>query len=981
MQNTTTKMIIPDTDSEESDDSEDEEEEEYQEEEDESEVDECYMIVTKPAQDSDEEMDEDPDSFSAKFKEMIKYDKILTIVTKKKYQEKEEPKSKEEEDEEEDEDDQDDYMEVQGEDDQNNDSDDDGPSPSQRSDENQDQDQDQAGQAEDQDKRSSPASQDSSNPSDLEDDEQPEEKDIIVVLLVKKTDEEQESQKQEKQEKPSTNQKMSRPFPDTREFVVFGDHPDETACELSKKSFKSSICKILPDTAEFPEDIFNIEGCIWCGSKGHDVYNCLGYATWLGDMWLGTVEERRVTYPQRQEHIKRMLKAAKVENHNPEKPWELYTGLDDGEYLSERGVKILIKNSRIVNLIPRHLQTTTTIYSDLPTAQEMGRMMHLSTNIQPAAQTTVMEELCNQAVAVKEDMIELEVELKRCFSRQMMDLKAELRKELCAITTMVEEKVSSLPHQLVSFREYLSKSLANLHQRSLQSDITLVEAYRSLSEAKNADSCLTWRSTLCQNDPSYHMRSRWRQLSDRLNFITEYTLRNNLVVPTTGRKYAEELKEISTLIGEVMYQMFYRAGILEKDDLVDIEDFWSFQETVCRTLAMQAISPNQVCNFIQQILYYDQCEKKKFTTYMDCQRQVEASIGILLQTTLKVWDKPGNCKCNFEDKLNCRHSYKYAILKQHFPSFGLTKTDDLIQLLDSINNQTCDCCNHAALPMHGPSKYIKASIPAYHTLQELHLKTVPELKQHQPNLHDLYVRGVMSWIYSRLFQYLTPYSDQCMNREPGPVRCSVQEFYPAENQFLENRLSILHSDDPLQTIWEKVLQLGDLKKTHCQCQVHREDRETNLLYQLKLHNTCGNRDLVSKILRSKPLGFSALISSCKQIIGTANQCQLLQYEVKPTTAGTFEATEVNSKQQPHNQMKADYSDISGDFLIHVCKDHKEEHSIGTLLDQFKGEPEVEIAADGIEDFLDSGMESEASSSTSSSGIPDLVDSFHSCHIF
>ena len=573
-ENRTTKMVIPDSDSEESDDSDDEVEDEADEDE-ESEVDECYMIVTGPTEDSDEDMDEDPNSFSAKFKQMIKYDKILTIVTKQKYQERERPK--EEEDDEEDDDEQDDYMDVQDEDDQNED--DDSHGEGQRNGGNQegqedDQDKDQAGQAEDQDE--------SQTDEDLEEDEQPEEADIVMVLLVKKTD--------EKQEQPQDNQKNSRPFPDTREFKVFGDHPDETACELSKDSFKSSICKILPDTAEFPEDIFNVEGCIWCGSKGHDVYNCLGYATWLGDMWLGTIEERRVTYPQRQEHIKCMLKAAKGENHSPERPWELYTGLDDGEYLSEKGVKILIKNMRIVNLVPRHLQTTTTIYADLPTAQEMGRMLHLSTNIQPAAQTTVMEELCNQAVAVKEDMLELEVELKRSLSLQMMDLKTEIRKELCAISTMVEEKISSLPHQLVSFREYLSKSLANLHQRSLQSDITLVESFRNLSEAKNADSCMTWRSIICQNDPSYYLRSRWRQLSDRLNYITEYTLRNNLVVPTTGRKHAEELKVVSALIGEVMYQMFYRAGILEKEDLVDMEDFWSFQETVCRTLEMQAIS-------------------------------------------------------------------------------------------------------------------------------------------------------------------------------------------------------------------------------------------------------------------------------------------------------------------------------------------------------------------------------------------------------
>ena len=348
--------------------------------------------------------------------------------------------------------------------------------------------------------------------------------------------------------------------------------------------------------------------------------------------------------------------------------------------------------------------------------QQMGRMLQLSTSTQPTAQITVMDELCNQAVSIKEDMLELEVELKRSLGLQISDLKKEVKKELCAISTMMQDKISSLPQQLVSFREYLSKSLANLHQRSLQSDITLVETYRSLSEAKSADSCMTWRSTICQNDPSYHLRGRWRQLSDRLNYITEFTIRNNLVVPTTGKKYAEELREISTLIGEVMYKMFYQAGILEKEDLLDMEDFMSFQETVCRTLEMQAISPNQVCNFIQQILYYDQCEKKKFTAYMDMRRQIEVFIGILIQTTLKIWDRPGNCKCDFADKLNCRHSHRYTILRQHFPDFGLTKLEDLVDVLDSISNQTCDCSNHAALPMHGPSKYIKAPIPTYSQL-------------------------------------------------------------------------------------------------------------------------------------------------------------------------------------------------------------------------------------------------------------------------
>ena len=118
-------------------------------------------------------------------------------------------------------------------------------------------------------------------------------------------------------------------------------------------------------------------------------------------------------------------------------------GLDDGEYLTEKGVKIQIQNSKIVNLIPRHLQTTSTIYAEVPTAQEMSRMMHLSTQIQPTAQLTVMEELCNQAVCMKEEMLELEVELKKALRRQMVDLSTSMMKELCGLTTLMEDRMST----------------------------------------------------------------------------------------------------------------------------------------------------------------------------------------------------------------------------------------------------------------------------------------------------------------------------------------------------------------------------------------------------------------------------------------------------------------------------------------------------------------------------------------------------------
>ena len=434
--------------------------------------------------------------------------------------------------------------------------------------------------------------------------------------------------------------------------------------------------------------------------------------------------------------------------------------------------------------------------------------------------------------------------------------------------------------------------------------------------------------------------------------------------------------------------MFLQAGILEKDDMQDMEDFWKFQETMCRSMEMQAITANQVCNFIQQILYHNQCEKRTFTLYMDRQRQIEIFIGILLQTTLKIWDSPSSCKCDYTDKLNCRHSCKYGILRQHFPKFGLARLDDLVEVLTTITNQTCDCSVHTSLPMHGPSKYIKTPIPSYSSLQKLHQKEESEF--YKQNSDYLYVRGVMSWIYSRLFQYITPYTDPSMNKEKGFGKYSVYEFYKSERDFLENRLSILDFDAPITTIWKKIEELADLKRTYCQCQEHKDDRETNLLYQLNMHNSGGNRELVNRVLESRPLGFTALISSCNQIIGTSSQCNLLLYEVKPSKAGTFEVKELQCRPQPHSQMRNSYNDLSGSTMVHVCRHQQEKPSISSLLAQVKGEPEVESASSDLDveihplaSFIETVEENDCSDSTSNSGdssIPDLVESFSSCQI-
>ena len=89
------------------------------------------------------------------------------------------------------------------------------------------------------------------------------------------------------------------------------------------------------------------------------------------------LDEQNLTSEERSQEQKAVLDRAR-QFYNPRRPWEIYVEIDDGEYLTNKGVKVIVKCGRIINLIPRHLQTTTTFYPDSPTPEEMNGMLKLN---------------------------------------------------------------------------------------------------------------------------------------------------------------------------------------------------------------------------------------------------------------------------------------------------------------------------------------------------------------------------------------------------------------------------------------------------------------------------------------------------------------------------------------------------------------------------------------------------------------------------
>ena len=82
-----------------------------------------------------------------------------------------------------------------------------------------------------------------------------------------------------------------------------------------------------------------------------------------------------------------------------------------------------------------------------------------------------MDKLCNQSIGLMEEMEEFEVELKKSMAIQLKHLKKEidLKQEIqdSATTAKMNDSLGQLPQQLNQMKEYMSKTVLNLHYRSM----------------------------------------------------------------------------------------------------------------------------------------------------------------------------------------------------------------------------------------------------------------------------------------------------------------------------------------------------------------------------------------------------------------------------------------------------------------------------------------------------------------------------------
>ena len=208
---------------------------------------------------------------------------------------------------------------------------------------------------------------------------------------------------------------------------------DIQTTDINRDILERSLCKVLPDGMTIPDDIIPTIGCVWCGSGNHDTVNCQAYLTWTQNC----ASAQSIDDPSVKLDLMKKTRAQLIEYHDTGKPWEFYVNLDDGEYLTPQGVKLIVRFKRILNLIPRNMQTVSVSYAALPTPLDIANAIKLSSEVRRNEVVTLKEELQHHKEEMHTRIEDLETSVIKSLDTKLLNLYKKFDVDLNQIYTSI----------------------------------------------------------------------------------------------------------------------------------------------------------------------------------------------------------------------------------------------------------------------------------------------------------------------------------------------------------------------------------------------------------------------------------------------------------------------------------------------------------------------------------------------------------------
>ena len=381
---------------------------------------------------------------------------------------------------------------------------------------------------------------------------------------------------------------------DTRRHAPYkfgnGDYldllPDEAystfKTRFNREVLERSLIKITPHGLDNTYTMKSTCHCYWCGSFSHYTNNCNGYLEWVQSCSIALAN----TTPQNSIKIKHLAKDELETHYDISLPWRLYINLPDGEYHTKLSVPLLVKDKRILNAVPHHHQVSTMAYAPLPTPGEMGSLYQISAKLVPSktllanpghgqGSTTIL--ILNHQRITDDQHSDLQER-----TEDIHQLAEQLKDDLIEIRSDLQQQIQESVTKICTQFNPASTDAVHVSRPAISNNYNRSYVYKGDSDPSIP--------------PWLFLHHRLRKILDNQDFAQ--------------LDHTEAQREIHLQCIEAV--LLTMKELLTQFNLCDDGQskglYIAFEKAIREFLDEGRIGYNDVINFIQQMLYLDQCD-------------------------------------------------------------------------------------------------------------------------------------------------------------------------------------------------------------------------------------------------------------------------------------------------------------------------------------------------------------------------------------
>ena len=587
--------------------------------------------------------------------------------------------------------------------------------------------------------------------------------------------------------------------------------------KFNREALERSLIKITPHGFDNTCVVRTICNCYWCGSSHHFTNNCNGYLEWVQSCSIALAN----TTPQNSVKIKQQAYEELNAHYDISFPWRLYINLPDGEYHTRFSIPILVKDKRILNSIPHHHQVSTMAYALLPTPAEIGNLYQLSSKLVPSrtlwanpgygknSPTKLILAHQKRTDDQHSDLLEK--------TEDIHQLTEKIKEELIEVRSDLEEKIQESVSKICTQFTPATDTTAHVVRPTRSNEYNREYVYKGDSDPSIP--------------PWLFLHHRLRRILDPQEFIPLH--------------HTEAQREVHLQCIEAV--LLAMKELLTQFNLCDDGQskglYLFFEKAIREFLDEGRINFNDVVNFVQQILYLDQCELEPTLENFE----LELQTGLLAQCFYKEWEIEDTDEWHPRDLLLAYPGVE-KVSRQFFHRLKLVRL------------QSCMCSSHKHDPLKRCQPYAGREIPTFRTIMNM---AFGKEWICDPSNIRVYVDVIKNWIFARLFSYMTPYFPPYLK---NGCRHIAEEIHFSADEKKLFRTHTAAKDD-----YYRVMQrLTMAKKTSCTCDPHHVIRVLGLMNLLKVTEVDGPFGAVYSILaimvRHAPIGytFTVTVDACLQ---------------------------------------------------------------------------------------------------------------------